>query len=665
MPLPTPVLDDRRFQDIVDEAKRLIPQYCPEWTDHNVSDPGITLVELFAWMTDLLLYRVNQVPDKMYIKFLDMIGVRLEPPRAARAPVTFYLSAAQPADVTIPEGTEVATVRTETNPAIVFTTDADLTVRTASLQAALTRGSDAAAEAAWINHDLRQLELPGQRISMFPNPPTVGGAFYLGFERDHSHHVMAIILECETAGGAGIDPNNPPTEWQVWQGGLTRWATCEVEYDGTGGFNQSGEIILHLPAMTEGEFQGVRGFWLRCRLTEAQSGSGGYRVSPEIERLAVEARGGTVGARHATTVTNEPLGISDGTPGQSFRLLRSPLLSRDPERDVLLVERPDGVVEEWHEVADFADSHADDRVFTLDGLDGTLQLGPALLQPDGGVYRFGAVPPKGARLTMKRYQHGGGVAGNLPRGMLTTLKTSIPYVAHVANRQPAVGGRDAQTLEDAKLRAPQTLRTRTRAVTADDYEYLAREVPGVARARCVAPGVQPGDPNAPKPGQVLVVAVPTVDDPTGQIPGEQLTLSAELRSAVLAQLEARRLVGTTVDVRGPQYFWVSVQGTLHVPPRSDPALLDQVRAEAERELYRYLNPFTGGPNGDGWPFGRDLHVSEIYGVLQRIRYVEFVEDVQLTVLETIGSGAGRPVDRRLSIPDQALICSGQHQITVR
>ena len=64
-----------------------------------MSDPGITLIELFAWMTDMLLYRVNQVPDKLYIKFLRMIGVRLEPPRAARAPVTFYLSAAQPTDV--------------------------------------------------------------------------------------------------------------------------------------------------------------------------------------------------------------------------------------------------------------------------------------------------------------------------------------------------------------------------------------------------------------------------------------------------------------------------------------------------------------------------------------------------------------------------------------
>src|SRR5215216_823774 len=117
MPLPTPKLDDRRFQDIVDEAKSQIPRYCPEWTDHNVSDPGIALIELFAWMTEQLLYRVNQVPDKLYIKFLEMIGVRLAPPVAAEVPLTFYLSAAQRGSVTIPRDTEVATVRTESSSA--------------------------------------------------------------------------------------------------------------------------------------------------------------------------------------------------------------------------------------------------------------------------------------------------------------------------------------------------------------------------------------------------------------------------------------------------------------------------------------------------------------------------------------------------------------------
>ena len=93
MSLPMPNLDDRRFQDLVDDAKRMVQQRCPEWTDHNVSDPGVTLIETFAFMTDELLYRLNRVPDRMYITFLDLLGVSLHPPTPARVDVTAWLSA--------------------------------------------------------------------------------------------------------------------------------------------------------------------------------------------------------------------------------------------------------------------------------------------------------------------------------------------------------------------------------------------------------------------------------------------------------------------------------------------------------------------------------------------------------------------------------------------
>ena len=128
MALPVPNLDDRRFQDLVDEAKRLVQQRCPEWTDHNVSDPGVTLIETFAFMVDQLLYRLNRVPDRNYVKFLDLMGIRLFPPVAARAPVTFWLSAPQPEAVRIPAGTEVATVRTEVEDAVVFTVTSALDI---------------------------------------------------------------------------------------------------------------------------------------------------------------------------------------------------------------------------------------------------------------------------------------------------------------------------------------------------------------------------------------------------------------------------------------------------------------------------------------------------------------------------------------------------------
>src|SRR3990170_2490029 len=126
MALPAPNLDDRRFQDLVDEAKRLVQQRCPEWTDHNVSDPGVTLIELFAWMTDQVVYRLNRVPDRHYVRFLDLIGVRLFPPTAAKAPVTLYMSAPQPETLVIRAGTQVATKRTETDEAVVYSTVEDL-----------------------------------------------------------------------------------------------------------------------------------------------------------------------------------------------------------------------------------------------------------------------------------------------------------------------------------------------------------------------------------------------------------------------------------------------------------------------------------------------------------------------------------------------------------
>lgn len=678
MPLPTVALDDRRFQDIVDQAKTLIPQYCPEWTDHNVSDPGVALIELFAWMTDMLLYRVNQTPDKMYVQFLELIGAKLEPPRAARAPVTFYLSAPQPSAVTIAEGTEVATVRTESAAAITFTTERDLVVRPPVLAGAFTRDVDRSDEGSWEVHDVAQMDLPGRRMAIFAGTPNPGDAFYLAFKGDHSHHVLALILRCDVARGAGVDPTDPPVVWEAWQGGASRWAECEVESDGTGGFNWSGEVVLHVPAMARVTFRDVSGYWVRCRMTAPKrAGTSTYEVSPQIEQLRVEARGGTAPARHAVTVRDEPLGRSDGTPGQRFTLLQAPVLARDAERDRLAVEPPGEAPEAWKEVEDFGDSGPDDRHFVVDAADGTVALGPSLLQPDGTVYRFGAVPAKGSALRFTRYQSGGGVAGNVPKAMLSVLKTSIPYVARVTNRGPALGGRDAQSLDDAKLRAPRMLRTRTRAVTADDFETLARQVPGVERACCLAPGAQPAAPGAPKPGEVQLAVLPQGDDAAGFIPADRLLLSAELIQAVEAHLNQRRLVGTRLVVKSPQFVWVSVTASIRLSERVGTTRGLDVRQRAEAELYRYLNPYVGGPAGRGWPFGRELHVSELYALLQRLPSVEFVDELRLEVADVApgdangAPGSGPPADGaaprrtvapRLVIPAGALVCSHAHRV---
>jgi hypothetical protein len=163
---------------------------------------------------------------------------------------------------------------------------------------------------------------------------------------------------------------------------------------------------------------------------------------------------------------------------------------------------------------------------------------------------------------------------------------------------------------------------------------------------------------------VHVLVLPQIERTGERILPEELTLSAELRGAVHGYLSERCLIGTQLEVRMPQYIWVSVQAKLRVGPRLDTAQILEVQRAAERELYRYLNPYTGGPDGTGWPFGRDLHISEIYGLLQRLPAIEFVDEVQITIREPGRSGGAQPVIGRLDVPPQGLVCSYQHAVEV-
>ena len=89
MPLQDPQLDDRTFDQIVSDLRFRIPRYTKEWTNFNDSDPGMTLLQLFAWLSEQMLYRMNQVPFKNYVKFLKLLGQELEPAQPARAQLTF------------------------------------------------------------------------------------------------------------------------------------------------------------------------------------------------------------------------------------------------------------------------------------------------------------------------------------------------------------------------------------------------------------------------------------------------------------------------------------------------------------------------------------------------------------------------------------------------
>jgi len=107
MTLKPPNLDDRNFQQLLEEAKRIIKSECPQWTDLSPGDPGIVILELFAHLTETMIYRLNRLPEKAYVEFLRLIGVKLSPPVAASVTLRFTLSKAQDKPVEIPRGTRV------------------------------------------------------------------------------------------------------------------------------------------------------------------------------------------------------------------------------------------------------------------------------------------------------------------------------------------------------------------------------------------------------------------------------------------------------------------------------------------------------------------------------------------------------------------------------
>jgi predicted phage baseplate assembly protein len=663
MGLIAPQLDDRHFQEIVDEAKKRIPHYCKEWTDHNVSDPGITLVELFAWMTEIILYRLNQVPDRHYIKFMEMLGITLQGPVPANVPVTFWLSAPQANPVLIPSGTEVASTQTETEPSIIFTTDVDFRVFPPELSVVASRITTDDNKRAFREQNLRRLEAGFEGFEVFSSLPKIDDALYFGFENDLSHHILGFEMDFDPAGGAGVDPTMPPYIWEASTGQAEpRWQACDVELDTTRSMNEAGRIHIHLPRLGRYDVNAKELYWVRARVREIKpeehkEGMRPYRVTPRLLKVSVASWGGTVPSTHAQKISREFIGQCDGSPGQRFQLRFSPLLKRQPG-ETLTVQVEGELPQTWTEVSDFASSRASDRHFTLDDLSGELRFGPAVRQPDGTIKLFGAVPPRGANLIFEQYRYGGGQVGNVQPGILNTLKTAIPFLAQVENRQPAWGGLDAESLESAMMRAPAMLRSRERAVTESDFEFLAKQAlpAAIGRVKCLQP--LPAEAGRIIPGQVYVLVIPRVNNPEGFISPEQLKLRDEDVAALNSYLDERRLLTINLDIRPPAYHWVAVKVKLRASPGVDQAI---IRKEVFARLHRFLNPLTGGSSGSGWPFGRHLFASDVYQCLQGLPNVQFVRSIEMFIAKPGGDAQGSPLET-MEVLAHGVVASGTHTV---
>lgn len=423
--LPKSNLDDRTFDELVEECILRIPRYCPEWTNYNPGDPGITLVELFAWLVHQMLYRFNQVPRRHYVAFLELLGIRLLPPKPAQTELTFYLTQAQAEPQLILAGTEVATVRTANQEAVVFTTDQNLVIGHPRIKHVLRANQVSRAEPTSASLDNRfgrtvvetehRWETLTVPLEIF-QPCRPETCFYLvleaatdvsvnrtrnGASSEIAHsiqgNILAFTIKGPVAVTTGINPDNPPLRWEVWTG--REWQTGILHQrtdDRTRGFSfdrlgdtapnpeqEGADVILHLPQqwpVTEfGEYQGQ---WIRCVYVEParEQQQFGYQRSPEITGLSVRSIGGAVNASECIALSEELLGVSNGKPGQVFQLRGKPVLKCTPEEHIQ-IRLPDGEVQNWKEVEHFGDSSAEDRHYLLDSQTGQIQFGPLIREP--------------------------------------------------------------------------------------------------------------------------------------------------------------------------------------------------------------------------------------------------------------------------------------------
>ena len=641
-----PTIDDRSFDSLLDEVRTRIARYTPEWTpvwtDVNDNDPGITMVQVFAWLAEILTYRMSKTPELNYIKFLQLLGIELNAAEPAQAEVTFPLKASFPGfSLIVPSHTQLTAESADGGPPSTFETERALIALKPPLAAVLT--FDGFSYASVTNENLAATH----GFQPFGPNPAPGGALLLGF--DHAGAFppvevnLAFVTLPDNAKSTAFKCGLPDTgsfasatiRWEFWNG--ADWHRLSLLRDETVAFTRSGHVYLQTPAsgMTRAVFppEAKNLYWIRALIERSQ-----YERPPKL--LAI--RTNTVAVQQAETVQFEVLGGGNGRRDQVLGLGNTPVLKGSLQ---LEVDQGDGP-ELWQEVTDFFGSSPTDLHYVLDRTSGKIRFGDGR---NGAIPVANAANPEGS-IVAREYRFGGGKKGNVPAKAIKTLTTSISGIDDnaILNLLAAHSGRDEETLDEAKKRAPRSIKSRCRAVTAEDFEYLAMQAATIKRAKAL-PLFHPDFPGVKVPGAITVIVVPDSDDPTPQ-PSE-----GTLRT-VCAYLDQRRLLTTELYVIKPAYQRVEIEADIVV---SDNADLAEIKKRVEQIIKDYFHPLKGGEDGLGWPFGGTIFYSRLS---QRIFTVTGVESISTLTIFLDGVEAQFCSD--VTINEAGLVFSTDPQIQV-
>lgn len=521
---------------------------------------------------------------------------------------------------------------------------------------------------------------PGQQFSPFQLVRDTTPGLYLGFDQplpvDRSNLFINILEDQNELEG-------PALLWEYWDG--FAWQSVSVT-DATNKLRLPGTVSLIGPAdarslnrFTGSGFASDSLYWLRARLKED-----GPPGAPTINAIYPNA----VWAAQRQTVLNEQLGTSNGRPHQSFicrqlpvlpgeqievrelvgaranvdwRMVAAEILGEDytiiqrlqerlnqegPQTEIvegqvrLERDRHKRVTAVWvtWEARDhfYASDHLD-RHYVLERSRGQLRFGDGIQ---------GMAPPAGAMITARQYRSGGGTKGNVKANTVTQLLAGIGGVEAIFNPIPGEGGAEGEAPTQAAARGPYTLRHRQQALTAKDYETMAYEAsPAVAVARALPTRDAAG---RPRPGWITVIIIPH-----SQV--KRPSPSYGLREAVRRYITDRApadLAGLAVI--GPNYQAVGIDAVIVPVNSADAAPVEQRAREA---LERFLHPLRGGPDEQGWLPGRDVYLSDIASMLERVVGLDAV--TELTLLDE-----NVPQGERLRVGNNRIAVAGDFRIRV-
>ncbi len=656
MPLPIPNLDDRRFDDLVAEARVRLANHLPELTQIAPGDPAYALIDLFAYFTETMLYRANLIPERQRRVVLNLLQVPLRNARPSKGvvcidagPRSVNLPALVRDGVQLKAGSQSFTGIGELQPTpLGLAVSIKEKITDAQLVAMGLTPQDLLEQYGLKNGEKPQPFQPrnfdlGKEILDLTN--SLDQLFYLALTIPKTlvaqlaqlrEALAGITLNVAIAPADDIDGDEisslSPRKllWELLtqtDAGELLPLPLEILSDSSRGGRQTGVVRLRLPRNAElFDSMGVSDpmfAGLGNLPPELPAPLGSERVAGWLRLSCPDDPVLTLGylGVNGLDVIGQGLkqdfvvGIGTGNPDQVVNLPDNLI---DPDSFELDVEE-DGAWIPWQPVDFLVDLGGAARVYRLDPVAGQVYFGDGL--------EAGKRPPVGMRLRIASYRYGGGIAGNVAAGEIKELSGGSSRLS-VRHEWPCKSGVDAETVVQAERRIPQFLTHRNRAVTKQDFELLTQNNPvnPVARAM-VLEGFLPGaNINAARtdvPGVVSVFVLPPRYPALRQTPKP----SKGLLKDVFEYLLQRVLIGTELYVLSPQFIPLAVGVTVDV---LDPDTEQQTLQDIQTAVVEYLWPLApGGARGEGWPMGGAVNTNELQTQVARVTGVRAVKVVSI------------------------------------